>query len=266
MATPPECRRCSGSGRGRRPGEVSRQVCRALGLDHRLPAGVREPDQEYLDPVRGLARHSGGDCGGRGCGGGPSVPRGNPRRGFSGHPGNRAARQLGRYQYGHGQGRSRHRELHLAGSLGYLPPIDGSHRRSPCLNDQPEIAALSRVQRTEKETMWTLLVTLAFTLYMTGMIWSMHVFEYPLFASVGAEEFAAYHAAHNRRLPFFVILPSFLALASAIGLVWVHPAGMPGWLLVLVVALDLAVIVSTIVWQAPLHARLDREGYAAEVI
>ena len=114
--------------------------------------------------------------------------------------------------------------------------------------------------------MWTLLVTLAFTLYMTGMIWSMHVFEYPLFASVGAEEFAAYHAAHNRRLPFFVILPSFLALASAIGLVWVHPAGMPGWLLVLVVALDLAVIVSTIVWQAPLHARLDREGYAAEVI
>ncbi len=64
--------------------------------------------------------------------------------------------------------------------------------------------------------MWAFLVTLAFTLYMTGMIWSMQVFEYPLFALVGRNDFPSYHAAHNRRLPIFVILPSLLALGSAI--------------------------------------------------
>jgi len=114
--------------------------------------------------------------------------------------------------------------------------------------------------------MWAFLVTLAFTLYMTGMIWSMQVFEYPLFARVGRQEFPAYHAAHNRRLPVFVILPSLLAFASAVVLFWIRPASVPLWSVALVVALDLAVLVSTVAWQAPLHARLDREGFSAEVI
>ncbi len=114
--------------------------------------------------------------------------------------------------------------------------------------------------------MWAFLVTLAFTLYMTGMIWSMQVFEYPLFARVGRNEFPSYHAAHNRSLPFFVILPSVLAFGSAVVLFWIRPAGIPLWSVALVVALDLAVLVSTAAWQAPLHARLDREGFSAEVI
>ena len=114
--------------------------------------------------------------------------------------------------------------------------------------------------------MWVFFVTLAFTLYMTGMIWSMQVFEYPLFALVGRNEFLSYHAAHNRSLPFFVILPSVLALGSAIVLFWIRPAGIPLWSVVVVVALDLAVIVSTVAWQAPLHGRLDREGFSAEII
>ncbi len=66
-------------------------------------------------------------------------------------------------------------------------------------------------------TIWTLLLTLAFTLYMTGIIWSMQVLEYPLFAKVGRDEFLSYHAAHNRTLPFLVILPSVLALVSSAG-------------------------------------------------
>lgn len=114
--------------------------------------------------------------------------------------------------------------------------------------------------------MWAFLVTLAFTLYMTGMIWSMQVFEYPLFALVGRNEFPSYHAAHNRSLPFFVILPSVFALGSAVLLFWIRPTGIPPWSVVLVVVLDLAVLVSTVVWQAPLHGKLDREGFSAEII
>ncbi len=114
--------------------------------------------------------------------------------------------------------------------------------------------------------MWAFLVTLALTLYMTGMIWSMQVLEYPLFALVGRKEFPSYHAAHNRGLPLFVILPSVLAFASAVVLFWIRPAGIPLWLVIVVVALDLAVLVSTAVWQAPLHGRLDREGFSSETI
>jgi len=45
------------------------------------------------------------------------------------------------------------------------------------------------------------IITLALTLYMTGMIWSMQILEYPLFALVGQKEFPAYHQRHNRGLP-----------------------------------------------------------------
>ena len=42
---------------------------------------------------------------------------------------------------------------------------------------------------------------------MTGMIWSMQILEYPLFALVGTKEFQANHKRHNRGLPILVILP-----------------------------------------------------------
>src|SRR5689334_14087291 len=77
--------------------------------------------------------------------------------------------------------------------------------------------------------MWAFLVTLAFTLYMTGMIWSMQILEYPLFALVGPKEFPAYHWRHNRGLPFLVILPSLAAFVSAVVLIFTRPARLPLW-------------------------------------
>ena len=113
---------------------------------------------------------------------------------------------------------------------------------------------------------WTLLLTLAFTLYMTGVIWTMQLLEYPLFALVGPDEFLPYHAAHNRSLPFLVMLPTLLALVSALLLLWIRPPSLPLWSAGLVTVLDVAIFVSTILWQAPLHTKLDREGFSLKVI
>jgi hypothetical protein len=110
------------------------------------------------------------------------------------------------------------------------------------------------------------LITLGLTLYMTGMIWSMQVLEYPLFALVGPKEFPAYHQRHNRALPVFVILPSFAALVSAIVLIFVRPARLPLWSTILVAVTDLLVVVVTVAREAPLHAKLDREGSSETVI
>jgi hypothetical protein len=74
---------------------------------------------------------------------------------------------------------------------------------------------------------WTFLITLALTLYMVGMIWSMQALEYPLFAYVRPAEFPAYHARHDRALPLLVILPSLLALLSAVLVIWSLPADVP---------------------------------------
>ncbi len=110
------------------------------------------------------------------------------------------------------------------------------------------------------------IITLGLTLYMTGMIWSMQVLEYPLFALVGPKEFPAYHRRHNRGLPVFVILPSLAAFASAVVLIFTRPARLPLWSSIVVAAIDLVVVVVTVAREAPLHGKLDREGYSETVI
>ena len=110
------------------------------------------------------------------------------------------------------------------------------------------------------------IVTLGLTLYMSGMIWSMQMLEYPLFALVGPKEFPTYHRRHNRALPIFVILPSLAALVSAIVLIFTRPARLPLWSTIVVAVIDLLVVVVTVAREAPLHAKLDRDGYSETVI
>src|SRR5215469_18245104 len=110
------------------------------------------------------------------------------------------------------------------------------------------------------------IITLALTLYMSGMIWSMQILEYPLFALVGPKEFPAYHQRHNRGLPFLVILPSAAAFLSAVALIFTHPTRLPLWASIVVTILDLLILLVTAVREAPLHAKLDREGFSSVVI
>ena len=110
------------------------------------------------------------------------------------------------------------------------------------------------------------IITLALTLYMSGMIWSMQILEYPLFALVGPKEFPAYHQRHNRGLPFLVIIPSVGAFLSAIALIFTRPARLPFWASIVIAALDLLIMIATAAREAPLHGKLDREGYSATLI
>lgn len=110
------------------------------------------------------------------------------------------------------------------------------------------------------------IITLALTLYMSGMIWSMQILEYPLFALVGQQEFPAYHRRHNRGLPFLVILPSIGAFLSAVVLIFTRPARLSLWVSIVVAVLDVFIIVATVAREAPVHAQLDRDGYSPTLI
>ncbi len=80
-------------------------------------------------------------------------------------------------------------------------------------------------------TRLALLVGLASTLAMVGLIWFVQVVHYPLFARVGASDFAAYAAEHSA-LTTWVVAPFMLAeLGSALYLVARPPAHVPlAWL------------------------------------
>lgn len=108
--------------------------------------------------------------------------------------------------------------------------------------------------------MTILLVNAAATWCMTGLIWFVQVVHYPLFAAVGAADFATYHRAHGRRTTWVVLPVMAIELATAIGLAWRPPPGVPAaaaWLGLLLVGVVWA---STGLVQVRRHAELAH-GY-----
>jgi uncharacterized membrane protein len=103
---------------------------------------------------------------------------------------------------------------------------------------------------------WTLLVQVAATLAMVGLIWFVQVVHYPLFAQVGRDAFRRYEMDHQR-LTAFVVGPLMLAeLATAILLFWWRPAGLGSGALWLGLGLLASIWIMTYTVQVPQHTSL----------
>ncbi|MEM6572420.1 MAG: hypothetical protein AAF957_28650 [Planctomycetota bacterium] len=101
-----------------------------------------------------------------------------------------------------------------------------------------------------------IVVHAAATWALVGLIWTIHVVHYPLFAAVGSG-FRAYHESHMQRITFIVAPLMLVELATAF-LLWTSPpAGTDGrmWLVGLVL---LAVVwIETGLFAVPQHGRLE---------
>ena len=107
-----------------------------------------------------------------------------------------------------------------------------------------------------------LVIQLASTWGLVGLIWLVQCVQYPLLARVGRGEFAAFHAEHCRRITWVVGPLMLVELGSAVWLLWLGLR--EGWFWT---GLALLAVVwgSTALVQVPLHERL-REGFDATVV
>jgi hypothetical protein len=109
---------------------------------------------------------------------------------------------------------------------------------------------------------WALVLVLhvATTLLMVGLIWLVQIVHYPLFAQVGDSGFSAYHKRHTHRITIIVAPLMLLELATGL-LLWLKMPLHPVWIFN---TMALAVIWgSTALWQVPLHKRLPLVDGAA---
>ena len=107
-------------------------------------------------------------------------------------------------------------------------------------------------------TMLLLLVHLAATFFMAGVIWFVQVVHYPLFEKVGATGFPAYSGTHSRLTGFVVGPPMLLEAATALALVTRPPDGVSAALAWTGLVLLALVWTSTALLQAPRHQALGR--------
>lgn len=96
----------------------------------------------------------------------------------------------------------------------------------------------------------------AVTWALVGLVWTVQLVHYPLFARVGAGGFVRYHADHTRRITW-IVAP--LMVGEAVLATWLlaqAPPALPDWLTIVGATLVALVWASTATIQVPLHARL----------
>lgn len=111
-----------------------------------------------------------------------------------------------------------------------------------------------------------LLLCLFSTLYNVGVIWFLQLNHYPLYAKVGCGEFRDYMTTHNRRILLPIVLPSIIALAASLLLLWQRPFGVPIWGVSAIIFFNLVILLSTISVQGKAHNALARDGYSESLV
>jgi uncharacterized membrane protein len=101
-----------------------------------------------------------------------------------------------------------------------------------------------------------LLLNVASTLFMVGLIWFVQIVHYPLFDNVAKASFADYELRHSRLTSRVVIPPMLIELGTTIWLVVEAPPAVPAaaaWFGMLLLAI---VWTSTFALQVPQHKAL----------
>lgn len=105
-------------------------------------------------------------------------------------------------------------------------------------------------------------IHLAATLFMTGVIWFVQVVHYPLFFAVDRSAFPSYGKQHAARTTWIVAPPMLVELASALLLFWIRPANVATWSLSVGLSLLAVIWISTALVQVTTHEVLQK-GFEA---
>lgn len=104
-----------------------------------------------------------------------------------------------------------------------------------------------------------LVLQLASTWSMVGLIWLIQIVHYPLFGRVGAEQFPVYASEHQRLITYVVLPLMFAELISALWLWSSRPAEISNGLVVAGIVLVVVIWASTFLVQVPQHEALLSE-------
>lgn len=103
-----------------------------------------------------------------------------------------------------------------------------------------------------------LIVQLAATVSLAGIIWLVQTVHYPLFGFVGEEKYKAFHVAHMNWITYVVAPLMILEAVSAALLIFYPLENADSRVLWIGAVLVVAVWLSTFLLQVPLHEKLAR--------
>ena len=94
------------------------------------------------------------------------------------------------------------------------------------------------------------------TLFLVGLIWTIQIVHYPLFAMVGADDYKAYQTSHMSRITYVVAPVMFAELGAAIYFSFANYEPINPNYFRFGFALVLIIWASTVFVQSPIHGKL----------
>ncbi len=115
------------------------------------------------------------------------------------------------------------------------------------------------MQSLEENRRLIVIAHLSATLFMVGLIWTIHYVHYPLFANVGEQTYVNFQAAHVERIGKLLLLPWLTEGVTLIAILAIAFLGTHKALRVPAVingaAMALVLVISGF-WSAPAHGKL----------
>ena len=109
-----------------------------------------------------------------------------------------------------------------------------------------------------------LIINVAATWYMVGLIWMVQIVHYPLFSKVGGEDYETYQTLHQKLTSVVVGPPMLIEAFSSVFLATYRPIGISLAEVVIGIALIFVIWLSTLLLQIPCHGKLNL-GFDAKV-
>ncbi len=100
------------------------------------------------------------------------------------------------------------------------------------------------------------ILNLASTFYMVGLIWFVQIVHYPLFKSVGKDNFVNYEASHSFLTTMVVLPPMLIEMFTAFALIFYPTPSLKGNLVYLLFFMVVLIWTSTGLLQVPQHSIL----------
>lgn len=101
-----------------------------------------------------------------------------------------------------------------------------------------------------------LIAHIAATLVMVGVIWTVQLVHYPLFAEVGEATFVSYHARHVSAITLIVGPAMLIELGTGFMLLFEGPDQVPGWVWMAGLGLIGVAWLTTGLVSVPMHDKL----------
>jgi hypothetical protein len=132
--------------------------------------------------------------------------------------------------------------------------------RNECMN-----MSLHRDTRHRNVTDWLLLANLALAFNNIGLIWLIQISVYPLWFLVPPAAWPAYHWAWFVSIWSVIFIPATISFVLTVLTLWWRPAGVPRWAIWLVVGLQAIEHLLTLLFWAPLQAKIGPPHFTSEL-